>query len=88
MSLYCAYFHDSEGLSRRNVQMAQILGHDILQRSLPFVIGADFDVEPSLVREAFAPHKWNGQIPIPDPMVTCCNTTPGKCYDFFIVSKP
>eukprot|EP00959_Pyramimonas_sp_CCMP1952_P120995 2529887-Pyramimonas_sp.AAC.1 len=21
-------------------------------------------------------------------MVTCCNTTPGKCYDFFIASKP
>eukprot|EP00959_Pyramimonas_sp_CCMP1952_P153654 3214938-Pyramimonas_sp.AAC.1 len=45
-------------------------------------------MEPSLACEAFAPHKWNGQILISDPMVTCCNTTPGKCYEFFIVSKP
>eukprot|EP00959_Pyramimonas_sp_CCMP1952_P086555 1810644-Pyramimonas_sp.AAC.1 len=45
-------------------------------------------MEPSLVCETFAPHKWNGQVLIPDPMVTCRSATPGRCYDYFITSKP
>eukprot|EP00959_Pyramimonas_sp_CCMP1952_P162307 3393580-Pyramimonas_sp.AAC.1 len=87
VSIYGNYWKDEIGLGEQNLRLAVALGNDIARRSLPYISGGDHNLEPHLFREGFSPHRLNGQLVIPNPSQTCLSSTPGRCYDYFLISK-
>lgn len=43
------YLHDGEGASQRNISILEKIGCRVAELNLPFVIGADFNMDPNLL---------------------------------------
>ncbi len=87
---YAAYFHDGQGLSRSNVELAAAIGaHWQAQQddSLQLILAADFNMEPEVfARAALANQVW-GRLVVPRTSRGTCRTrTTASTYDYFYMS--
>ncbi len=89
---YAAYFHDGQGLSRSNLELAAAIGsHWQAQEddTLQLVLAADFNMDPSVFARAGLAEKIWGRLVVPSaPRGTCRTRTRATTYDYFYMSAP
>ncbi len=87
---YAAYFHNGQGLSKTNLELAASIGaHWEAQAdsSLQLMIGADFNMEPEVfARSGLSRRVWGRLVVPPTRRGTCRTRTKAATYDFFYMS--
>ncbi len=85
-----AYFHDGQGLSRCNLEMLRVAGVFLKAQGeeVPFVMGADFQMEPHEIASAgFAQEVGAAIVATGDASGTCRTGRTARELDFFFVSS-
>ncbi len=87
---YSAYFHDGQGLSRSNVELAAAVGaHWQAQETdaLQMILAADFNMEPAAFAKAGLAEKVWGRLVVPrTPRGTCRTRTKASTFDYFFMT--
>ncbi len=87
---YAAYFHDGQGLSRSNLELAAAIGSHwqaLEDDTLQLVLAADFNMEPSVFARAGLADKVWGRLVVPTTLRGTCRTrTRASTYDYFYMS--
>ncbi len=87
---YAAYFHNGQGLSRTNLELAAAIGsHWEAQGdgSLQLMIGADFNMEPEVfARSGLSRRIWGRVVVPPTRRGTCRTRSKAATYDFFYMT--
>ena len=85
---YAAYFHDSEGLSRRNLAILQCIGEHVAAHGRPFICGADFNFDPKVLTSIDFAQKLSAQVVHSDTTLgTCTQGAMPTTLDYFVVSN-
>ena len=86
LSPISAYLYDGEGLSIRNVDILGALVAFILALEGPWVLAADFNIEPSSLEDTGFLATVKGVIVAP-PEPICHAKAKGSMYDYFVVPE-
>ena len=76
------YLCCSEGLSRRNLDLLQSLAQVIDSLHGPWIVAADFNMSPEVLRSSGWLNLVHGRVVAPSAPTCGCNV-----YDFFVVSE-
>ncbi len=87
---YAAYFHNGQGLSRTNLELAASIGahwESQSDSSLQLIIGADFNMEPEVFARSGLSRKIWGRVVVPPTRRGTCRTrSKAATYDYFYMS--
>ncbi len=87
---YAGYFHNGQGLSRANLALAAAVGahwEAMEDSTLQLVLGADFNMEPSVFARADLPKRVWGRLVVPlTPRGTCRTRTKAATYDYYFMT--
>ena len=83
-----AYMHDSQGLSKSNLDILHDLGHIVCTLVGPWVTGGDFNMDPSMLNEAGYPKRMGATLAVPHaPRGTCTSAEGGSTLDYFLIDN-
>ena len=82
------YLHDTEGLSDRNLQLLADVGSNLDVCDMPFLVGADFNMQPDTLKSSLFASKLSANIVFPDAPGTCVGSGGQvRMYDYFVASS-
>jgi len=79
------YLHDGMGLLAENLEILQRLGQFLVQRSEPYIVAGDWNVQPEEMQAARWAEMVGGQLVTPDR--TTCTSGKGSTLDWLVVSQ-
>jgi len=83
-----AYLYTSEGWSDRNTELMHEIMSTLVDSGLPWVLAADFNMEPSTMQEFLGRAEADAMVVAPTTALgTCRQAGTHRTYDYFIVSS-
>ena len=89
LHIYCMYLHHCVGLDAQNTGILKKVGEHAMEHGALLLAGADFNMEPSVMKDSEFPAMLDATIVCPEDGAYTCGSTGGhSIFDYMLMSDP